>query len=205
MQHGSAEGELTLEDFPNGQKDPHNLPTIELETVVFEKTAPGERWVRTDPQTNEMFVRERWVWSDPGPPKKVGWDVASNDWDASEGPWGAPHVAQAYRPQPHYIGAFQKPEDQASEVVKLLSKAITDRVKGISKKSADQAGNNGPTDYEKLLEAIKRLRLLIASDAATAVADVQKELSSMIGDVFPSYAVTLDPRPEDDMVEATDL
>jgi putative ATP-dependent endonuclease of OLD family len=205
MQHGSAEGELTIEDFPNGKIDPDNLPTIELETVVFEKTVPGERWVRTDPETNEMFVREKWVWSDIGPPKKVGWDVASSDWDTSEGPWGAPNVAQAYRPQPHYIGAFQRPEDQASEVVKLLSKAITDRVKGISTKSADETGNDGATDYEKLLAAIKGLRLTIASDAATAVADVQKELSSMISDVFPGYAVTFDARPEDDIEKALNL
>jgi putative ATP-dependent endonuclease of OLD family len=197
MQHGSAEGELTKEDFPNGEIDPANLPTIELETVVFEKTAPGERWVRTDPMTNEMFVREKWVWSQAGAPKKVGWDVAANDWHASEGPWGAPHVAQAYRPEPHYVGAFQKPEDQAKEVVKLLSRAITERVKGMSKKTTDETGGEGPTDYEKLLGAIKDLRLKIASDAATAVADVQEELTSMISAVFPGYGVTFDARPED--------
>jgi putative ATP-dependent endonuclease of OLD family len=205
MQHGSAEGELTIEDFPNGKIDPANLPTIELETVVFEKTAPGERWVRTDPATNEMFVREKWVWSEPDAPKKVGWDVAANDWHASEGPWGAPNVAQAYRPEPHYVGAFQKPEDQAKEVVKLLSRAITERVKGISKKMADETGEEGPTDYEKLLEGIKELRLKIASDAATAVADVQKELTSMISAVFPGYGVTFDARPEDDVEGALDL
>ena len=205
MQHGSSEGELTLEDFPNGEIDPDNLPTIELETVVFEKTLPGERWVRIDPETNEMFVREKWVWSQPGSPKKVGWDVLSNNWDTSEGPWGAPNVAQAYRPQPHYIGAFQKPEDQASEVVKLLSKAITERVKGISKKKAEETDSGGPTEYEQLLEAIKALRLNIASDATTAVADVQRELASMISEVFPGYGVTFDARPEDDIANALNL
>lgn len=205
MQHGSTEGQLTIDDFPNGKIDQANLPTIELETVVYEKTAPGERWVRTDPRTNEMFVREKWVWSDPGSPKKVGWDVALSDWDASEGPWGAPNVAQAYRPQPHYIDAFRRPEDQASEVVKLLSKAITERVKGISKKKADETDSGGPTDYERLLEAIKLLRLNIAGDATTALADVQKELGSMISEVFPGYGVTFDPRPEDDVEKALNL
>src|SRR5208337_5507008 len=46
MQHGSTEGQLAIDDFPNGKIDQANLPTIELETVVYEKTAPGERWVR---------------------------------------------------------------------------------------------------------------------------------------------------------------
>jgi len=100
---------------------------------------------------------------------------------------GAPNVAQAYRPEPHYIGAFQKPEEQASQVVQLLSKAITDRAKGMSKKKADGTGDDSPTDYEKLLNAIKELRLSIASEATSAVADVQKELTSMIGEVFPGY------------------
>ncbi len=202
MQHGSAEGNLTQEDFPDGEIVQGRLPTIELETVVFEKTAPGERWVRTDPETNEMFVREKWEWSQPGPPKKVGWDVAANDWHATEGPWGFPNVAQAYRPEAHNISAFQSPEAQASEVVKLLSKAIADRVKGISKKKAVEEDGDAPTDYEKLLEEIKGLRLKIADDAATAVADVQKELTSMIDQVFPGYAVTFDARPEDDVDKA---
>lgn len=146
MLHGSKEGELTEEDFPNGIHDPHYPPTIELETVVFEKTVPGERWVRTDPNTDEMFVREKWTWSSPGAPKKVGWEVLANDWHAREGPWGAPNVAQAYRPQPHRVGAFQKPEDQAAKVVDLLSKAITDRVKDLSKKKADEKGESGPSE-----------------------------------------------------------
>src|SRR5579864_3267117 len=205
MQHGSKEGDLTLEDFPNGRIQDGIFPTIELETVVFDKTAPGERWVRTDPETNEMFVREKWVWTDVGEPKKVGWDVASNDWDTHEGPWGAPNVAQAYRPEPHYIGAFQKPEEQASQVIQLLSKAITDRAKGLSKKKAEGTGDDSPTDYEKLLEAIKVLRLSIASDATSAVADVEKELTAMIGEVFPGYHVTLDARPEDDIEKALTL
>jgi len=159
MQHGSKQGELTIDDFPDGKVEQAALPTIELETVVFEKTAPGERWVRTDPETNEMFVREKWAWSEPGPPKKVGWDVELNDWAASEGPWGFPNVAQANRPEPHYIGAFQNPGDQANQVVELLSKAIIERVKGMSKKKDGETGDCGPTDYEKLLSNIKQLRV----------------------------------------------
>jgi putative ATP-dependent endonuclease of OLD family len=205
MMHGSSGGALTIDDFPDGKKSPEKLPTIELETVVFEKTAPGERWVRTDPKTNEMFVREKWVWDEPGQPKKVGWDVASNDWHTDEGPWGAPNVAQAQRPEPHYISAFLKPEDQAKQVVELLSRAIIDKAKGMSKKRADGDADDGATNYEKLLDAIKVLRLSIASDATTAVADVQKDLTSMIGEVFPGYQVSFDARPEDDVEKALNI
>ena len=205
MEHGSTKGALTIDDFPNGIVDAQNLPTIELETVVFDKTAPGAKWVRTDEQTGEMFVREKWTWTEPGQPKKVGWDVVANDWHVNEGPWGAPNVAQAYRPQAHRVGAFQSPEEQAVEVVKLLSKAITDRAKELSKKKANESGSDNLTEYEQLLELIRRLRLAIADDAKAAVADVQQALDAMIGEVFPGYAVTFDARPEDDVEKTLNL
>ena len=205
MEHGSSEGRLTIDDFPNGKLDPQQTPTIELETIVFEKTAPGDRWVWTNPDNGEMLVREKWTWTEPGPPKKVGWDVAANAWHLSEGPWGFPNVAQAYRPQPHRVSAFQKPEDQAAEVMKLLSKAISDRAKELSRRKADETGCEGATEYEQLLSAIKQLRLSIATEATAAVADIQKELENMISQVFPGYSVTFDPRPEDDVEKALNL
>lgn len=205
MEHGSNEGKLTVEDFPDGRVDENRLPTIELETVVFEKTAPGDKWIRTDPTTSEMFIREKWTWNGPGAPKKVGWDVAANAWHSTEGPWGTPNVAQAYRPKPHRVGAFQRPEDQAVEVVKLLSQAITDRAKELSKRKADAAGGESPTDYEKLLDTLKRLRVLIAGEAIAAVSDVQDALAKTLGDVFPGYKVTFDAKPEDDVEKALTL
>ena len=95
MEHGSNEGKLTLDDFPLGKIDEENQPTIELVTVVFEKTAPGEQWIMIDPASREMFVREKWTWNQPGSPKKVGWDVGNQGWHPDQGPWGAPNVAQA--------------------------------------------------------------------------------------------------------------
>ncbi len=205
MQHGSAEGELTIDDFPNGAIDSAHLPNIEIETVVFDKTAPGVNWVRTDLPTGDMLVRERWIWSAPGKPKKVGWDVAANDWHASEGPWGAPNVAQFYRPQPHRVSAFEKPEEQALEVVKLLKEAITERVKELSRKKADESGDGGPTEYERLLGTIKQLRVAIASEATEAVADVTADLAAMISEVFPGYSVAFDARPEDDIEKSLNI
>jgi len=205
MLHGSKHGELINDDFPNGKVDPMHPPTIELETVVFDKTAPGERWVRTDHSSSEMFVREKWTWSQPGPPKKVGWDVGAAKWHDSEGPWGAANVAQARRPEPHRVGAFDSPEKQAEEIAKLLKEALAVRVKELSKAKPGEQPTQGQSNYAALLETIKRLQTEIASDAKTAVTHVEDELTKMINDVFPGYAVTFDARAEDDIEKAVNL
>ncbi len=205
MQHGSKEGDLMLEDFPHGIISTNAFPTIELDTVVFEKTAPGEKWVRTDPVTNEMYVREKWTWSDVGAPKKVGWDVAADNWHANEGPWGAPNVAQAYRARPHRVGAFKNPTEQADQVVKLLKEAIKSRVTDASKKKAGDEENGSVSDYEKLLDSIKSLQKSIAADATAAVDSVRMELGKAISEIFPGYAVTFDARPEDDLEKTISL
>lgn len=205
MEHGSNEGKLTIDDFPNGKIDPNALPTVELETVVFDKTAPGDKWVRTDTETNEMFVRERWTWAEPGAPKKIGWDVAAGNWHSSEGPWGAPNVAQANRPKPHHVAAFQDPLRQAEQVAEILKDELTKRVKEAKKKRTDATEENGPTVYERLLNDIKELQKAIASDATIAVDKMRADLTSIVGEVFPGYAVTLDARPEDDIDKTVSL
>lgn len=205
MEQGSAEGQLSLDDFPNGQVSPELPPTIELETVVFEKTAPGERWVRVDTLTGDMFVREKWTWDAPGKPKKVGWDVAAGTWHATEGPWGTPNVAQAYRPKPHRVTAFDDPAKQANEVVKLLQEAIKDRVKAISQSRADSDGGGEPSEYERLVQAVATLQKSIAIEAMQAVDDVRRELGQTIAEVFPGHCVSFDARPEDDVEKSIAL
>jgi putative ATP-dependent endonuclease of OLD family len=206
MNHGSSDGCLSLEDFPNGKIDENCLPTIELETVVFDKNAPGETWVRTDEKTQEMFVREKWTWREPGLPIKVGWDVAVGDWHASAGPWGAANVGNSNRPKPHRVTAFLDPGKQAGEVVALLKEAINARVKNASnKKKTFDEGSTEPTDYEKLLHSIKELQKAIASEATTAIEDVRKSIGDMVAEVFPGYGVTLDARPEDDVEKTVSL
>lgn len=205
MEQGSSEGKLSLDDFPSGKIDQDHPPTIELETVVFEKTAPGDKWVRTDALSNEMFVRERWTWAEPGAPKKVGWDVSTADWHANEGPWGAANVAQASRPKPHHVTAFHNPADQAAQIVGVLRDALTERVKEAKKPTADTAPNSAPSDYERLLESIKALQKSIASEATSAVDEMRNDLEKVIGEVFPGYAVTFDVRPEEDIEKAVSL
>lgn len=201
MADGSSEGMLHLDDFPNGVVDPDNLPTIELETVVFEKTAPGAQWVRTS-ETGEMFIRERWRWTAPGATKKVGWDVQAGDWHAGQGPWGAANVAQKYRPRPHRIDAFRSPLDQADEILKLLTLALKERVKAISEAKVAANGGAELSQYEQLLKSIRVLQESIAKDATAAVADVSSDLDKMIGEVFPGYKVLFLANPEDNLEKA---
>ncbi len=137
VQQASKEGELLQEDFPNSTIDEKNPVEIELETVVYDAKAPGEKWIRTDPTSGEMFVREKWTWTQAGKGKKVGWDVAKGDWDEKEGPWGAAGVAQPARPEPHRILPFDSPEKQTELVVKLLKEVLNERIKGIQKRKEE--------------------------------------------------------------------
>lgn len=200
MQHGSKEGELFQEDFPNSTVDEKNPIEIELETVVYDAKAPGEKWIRKDEASGEMFVREKWTWTQPGKPKKVGWDVANNKWDEKEGPWGAPGVAQPARPEPHRILAFDSPEKQAEAVVKLLKEVLNERIKGIRNQKEAENGDKGePTDYQKLLTSVSAFQKKVVQDANEQIGKVEEDLNDLIGKVFPGHVVRFDAKPEDDI------
>ncbi|MGH8159562.1 MAG: ATP-dependent nuclease [Rhodanobacter sp.] len=94
----------------------------------------------------------------------------------------------------HRIEAFSDPKEQADKIIKLLSEAISQRVKELS--IAD-----GESDYAKLLEAVKKLQTAVADDAVKAIDQVRQELSSALAGVFPGFAITLDARPEDDVAK----
>ncbi len=200
MQHGSKAGDLLQEDFPNSQVDEKHPVEIELETVVYDAKAPGEKWIRKDDTTGEMFVREKWTWTQPGTPKKVGWDVAKGDWDAKEGPWGAANVAQQGRPEPHRIQAFDSPEKQTEAVVKLLKEVLNERIKGI-RSQQDEANGEGkePNDYQKLLASVTEFQKQVVKDANEQINKVEEDLNSLIGKVFPGHVVRFDAKPEEDV------
>ncbi|MFJ9449126.1 ATP-dependent nuclease [Herbaspirillum sp. NPDC101397] len=205
MQAGK-EGHLSLEDFPNGQlpnpDEPNGFPTIELETVLFQDSRlPAERWMDTR-QNGDRHVRERWIWSDVGAPKKIGFDVVTGCWDENHGPWGAAGVAQPNRPEPHRIEAFEDPSKQGADIVGLLQEAIKERVKEFQKRSVDGEEKN---DYDKLLDAVADLQKRVASSAEEAITEVKTALNSSIAEVFPGYTITLDARAEDDLEKAVTL
>lgn len=200
MSEGSKEAKLTLDDFPNRQIDPDNLPVIELETVVFDN-APGERWI--DTSGGDSIVRERWQWSSPNQnPKRQGFDVKLNDWAQDGVPWGAPNVANSRRPQPLRVEAFAKPETQADQVASLLLKALKERLKGAPLEVVDADGNRKKSDYAVLLETFTSLQKSIVEDANTQIREAEAHLTNFINAIFRGYKVEFDARAEEDIEAA---
>lgn len=200
MSQGSAKADLKIEDFPNNEIDNENLPEIELHTIVYENT-PGERWVQ-NLANGEMLVKERWIWNGEGKPKREGWDVQANAWSLNV-PWGAPNVANARRPEPHRVDAFDSPEKQAEAIKKLLTQALTERVKNL--KNQEQLEGEEENDYKKLLTQVKELQKKIVVEAQEQIDAVNQELTALIAKVFPNYKIDFDAKPEDDLDSVINL
>lgn len=194
MSHGSNKCKLELDDFPNNKIDPENLPEIELHTIVYDNN-PGQKWI-TILENGERLVKERWLWTNIGDPKREGWDTEANHW-SSQVPWGAPHVANSRRPEPHRVNAFDSPEEQAKEIKKLLMQALNDRIKYL--KTANQGEEN---EYYQLLGKVKELQKTIVADSQGHIDAVNNELTSHFEKVFPNYRIDFDARPEDNLENA---
>lgn len=200
MSEGSKEAKLTIDDFPNRQVDPDNLPIIELETVVFDN-APGERWI--DASSGEAIVRERWEWSSPNQnPKRQGFDIKIGEWAQDGVPWGAPNVANSRRPQPLRIEAFARPEAQADQVTGLLLAALRERLKGAPLEVLGEDGIYMKSDYAVLLETFSALQKSIVEEAKTQIKEAEVHLTSFINAIFRGYKVEFDARAEEDIETA---
>lgn len=192
MSHGSKDGKLTINDFPNGQVDPVNLPTIELHTIVF-NDAPGRRWL--DPTSDgEWLIREKWVWESPNKePIRQGFDVEKNDWD-DQVPWGAPNVANSRRPLPHRIDAFATPEKQASEITKLITSLLKEKLSGIKSDPEQEK-----SDYDLVLDKIKNLQTKVVQAAEDEIKIIENEISEYLGKLFPKHRIKFDAKPDGDL------
>lgn len=192
MSHGSKDGKLTINDFPNGQVDPANPPTIELHTIVF-NDAPGKRWL--DPTSNcEWLIREKWVWESPNKdPIRQGFDVEKNDWD-DQVPWGAPNVANSRRPLPHRIDAFATPDKQASEITKLITSLLKEKLSDIKSDPEQEK-----SDYELVLDKIKDLQTKVVQAAEDEIKIIENEISEYLGKLFPKHRIKFDAKPEGDL------
>jgi putative ATP-dependent endonuclease of OLD family len=192
MSHGSKDGKLTINDFPSGQVDPENLPTIELHTIVF-SDAPGERWL--DPTSDgEWLIREKWVWDSPNKdPKRQGFDVEKNDWD-DQVPWGAPNVANSRRPLPHRIDAFATPDKQASEITKLITSLLREKLSDIKSDPEQEK-----SDYELVLDKIKDLQTKVVQATEDEIKIIENEISEYLGKLFPKHKIKFDAKPEADL------
>lgn len=190
MNTGSTAGKLSIDDFPNNIVNSDALPEIEVHTIISENK-PGERWIKHLPN-GEMLIREKWTWSSPNvDPKRRGFDVQIDDW-ADEVPWGAPNVANAYRPKPHRIDAFASPESQANEITGLLASIIKDRLKAI--KSPENTTEK--TDYELLIDEIAKFQKTVSSSVQEDVAKIEESISKYLREVFQNYVIKLDAKPE---------
>lgn len=197
-------GDLELDDFPGGKmpSSEDDWPTIELETVLFpDSRPPADKWIEVKPN-NDRHVRERWMWSQPGPPIKRGFNQELGRWDASHGPWGVASVAQPNRPAVHRIEAFDDPQGQANNIIKLLQQAISDRVKELS---AQKQVDGKESHYGRLLSAVQELQVAVADEAMKAVDNVRAELSDAVAGVFPGFQISLDARPQDDVERSLSL
>lgn len=200
MSHGSARANLTLEDFPNKEIDTKNLPEIELHTIVYDNS-PGERWIEIL-ENGEKLIKERWVWYGEGMPKREGWDVDTNLWSENV-PWGAPNVANARRPEPHRVDAFDSPEEQAKAIKNLLMQALNERVKNL--KADNNEVEQGENDYKKLISQVKELQKKIVAESQEQIDKVNQELSGLISKVFPNYKIDFDAKPENDLDKVINL
>lgn len=199
MSHGSNQGKLTLDDFPNSTINPSALPEIELQTVVYDHS-PGSQWIDIDSITGEKYVREKWTWENIGHPIRRGFNIETNDWD-DKVPWGAPNVANSRRPQPHRVDAFSNPEDQSKEIVNILRSVLDERVKSFQNKNND----SDKTDYELLLDKIQQIQGTILEEAKAEINNVEDEVSKLINKVFPGYEIKFDARPEDEIEKSISL
>lgn len=200
MSQGSAKADLKLEDFPNNEIDENNLPEIELHTIVYDNS-PGDRWIQTL-ENGEMLVKERWIWNGEGKPKREGWEVETNTWSENV-PWGAPNVANARRPEPHRVDAFDSPEEQAKAIKKLLMQALNDRVKNLKAQNNEEGQEEN--DYKKLITQVKELQKKIVAEAQEQIDAVNQELTGLISKVFPNYKIDFDAKPEDDLDSVINL
>jgi len=190
MSMGSKEGQLTIDDFPNGIVNSEALPEVEVH-VIISVDKPGKQWIQYL-DNGEMLVRERWIWANPGEgPKRQGFNFENNDWSDSV-PWGAPNIAKTYHPKPHRIDAFALPEKQAEVISKLIIDIINDKLKTI--KSIDNQTDK--TDYEVLLEEIASFQSKVVLATQNEIANIEQNISEYIAKVFHNYVIKFDARPD---------
>ena len=195
MCDGSSESELTIEDFPGGEIKEDALPEIELHTIVLENP-PGAEWYKPL-ESGGVLVRERWIWKEPGKPERRGFNVNLNRWaedeDTEKVPWGTPSVANARRPQPHRVNAFDSPEVQTNEILKLLDAILENKLKLYQREDGEES------HYKQLVKNIRDLQKLVVDDSKENIRKVQDDLTNLVGKVFPKHKVVFDPHPEDDI------
>lgn len=188
MLDGSKDGHLKIDDFPNSKLEAGVSVEIELETEVVEGE-PGVEWLGDEAgkpwdekSTGPKIVREKWVWAVPGAGKRSGWNTETQAWD-DKVPWGAANVANARRPEPHPVRAFDSPEDQAKQIHDLLRAALI----GQAKELKDE---NGESIYDKILGDIKEFQEKVLTATGSKISNFEERLNQIIADIFVNHVVS---------------
>lgn len=187
MSDGSNASKLTLDDFPNRKFDEHNLPQIELHTIVYDERV-GEKWI--EKVDSGWLVKERWTWKKEGvTPDRQGWDVTVGDWHEKSFPFGPANIANLRRPDPHSVKAFDTPESQTNVIKGIILTGIQDKIKGMQAEDAEQKN-----EYQQLLQKVGQLQSKIVDDSKDQIEKANTELSKLISEIFPNYQVNFDAK-----------
>lgn len=190
MLDGSKAGHLDKDDFPNGDVSTTDLPTIELETEVI-GNPPAKKWlIEVD---GKNIVRERWIWEQPGAGKRQGWNVELPDgggWDENNVPWGYTAVANARRPQPHPVRAFDSPEDQAKQINSLILTLVQERAMALP-----AADGSDESEFSQLARRLKDFQAKVVDNAKVDMEEIEAKLTAMIAEIFTDHVVKFEPTP----------
>ncbi len=195
----SASAQLSIEDFPNRQV--FNLPEIELHTIVYDNS-PGEKWIIEE--NGENVVKEKWTWESPNAkPVRIGYLSNENRWvtkdDKEKVPWGAANVALSKRPEPHKVSAFDSPEKQSEEIIKILKSFLTEKLKEFTNAVEGQEETPEQKKYNELIESIKDLQKNIVEKSQGEIEKIENDLTFLIEKIFPGYVIKFDAKPENEI------
>lgn len=188
---------ISVDDFPSGNFDQENPPTIELETWLGEE-APGEDWWIIEDQGN--YIRERWIWGEDLKPVRQGWSSSANEWSPKV-PWGAPNIAKAQRPRPHRVEAFASPQEQAAQVAKLLVEWIKEGATNFT--SFDNEEDTSA--FGKIIKAYKDVHEELVKETRERVSLAESAITSLVSSVFDGYKVKFDVYPNENPDKIVDV
>jgi putative ATP-dependent endonuclease of OLD family len=194
MMHGSGEGKIKETDFPRKiMNNPEIVPTIEVHTYIGADAVkpPAEEWVHIDPENKRRFVKELWTYhSTEKDPQKQGMKNGYTEW-ADTAPWGFANVANANRPTAHRVSAFDTPEEQSSQIAKLVKQLLSEKVTSLLNEDEDKK-----SDYDAAKKLLSKLQKEIHAAVQKDIEVIEKELTGHVSAVFEGYTVQIDAKPE---------
>lgn len=157
-------------------------PEITLVTQILSDHKPGERWL--DREKGNTF-KERWLLEPGGKPMLIrqGYDYEKGDF-VRQVPYGAEGYAKWHRPKPHYISAFDSPDQYEKKINELLQDIIFDNIQAIKLKHFLKNDND-----TQLAEHFGDIAKLIIDQTEDRIVAAVNSLRSNLAPLFPSHSV----------------